>query len=484
MITSPENYQIIFDEIQNSTSLEIKMVNEDTEPKFIIDADARYINVPEELSTIGVFGDHNAETVYFEIDRMFDTQDFSLTDLTCVVQYKNALGIEYVYPVTTLYLVQTEEEEVPSKINFAWKVSGNVTAAPGTVDFSIRFYKLDSETKEFIYNFNTQTATVAVADGLLISQENEEYNPPSDDILQALQDLKKLISEGGGSGGTNNYVDLENKPRIDGIELSMNSTSTGLGLLSNSNFFNFFNTESNVTQLKNILDFNDFLTQQNIDSALLPSSTNAVQNKVITAKINEMQKAIDESAYIPIEINSFTNTANIIEKGNKITSVTFNYSFNQTPNVLTLDGVNIPAGSNTYVKSGLSLTTDTTFTLTASDKKAHSVSAETSIKFLNGVYYGAAEEPDEYNSAFILTLNKNLQNNNKIVFEVDAPDVQYIYYCTPTAYEEPKLSVSGLIGGFEKVQTINFTNSNNYTESYDIYRSEYNGLGLTTVKVE
>lgn len=483
MITSPENYQIIFDEIQNSTSLEIRMVNEDTEPKFIIDADARYINVPEELNTIGVFGDHNAETVYFEIDRMFDTQDFSLTDLTCVVQYKNALGIEYVYPVTTLYLVQTEEE-VPSKINFAWKVSGNVTAAPGTVDFSIRFYKLDSETKEFLYNFNTQTATVAVADGLLISQENEEYNPPSDDILQALQDLKKLISEGGGSGGTNNYVDLENKPRIDGIELSMNSTSTGLGLLSNSNFFNFFNTESNVTQLKNILDFNDFLTQQNIDSALLPSSTNAVQNKVITAKINEMQKAIDESAYIPIEINSFTNTANIIEKGNKITSVTFNYSFNQTPNILTLDGVNIPAGSNTYVKSGLSLTTDTTFILTASDKKAHSVSAETSIKFLNGVYYGAAEEPDEYNSAFILTLNKNLQNNNKIVFEVDAPNIQYIYYCTPTAYEEPKLSVSGLIGGFEKVQTINFTNSNNYTESYDIYRSEYNGLGLTTVKVE
>ena len=70
------------------------------------------------------------------------------------------------------------------------------------------------------------------------------------------------------------------------------------------------------------------------------------------------------------------------------------------------------------------------------------------------------------------------------MFEIDAPDVQYIYYCTPTAYEEPKLSVSGLIGGFEKVQTINFTNSNNYTESYDIYRSEYNGLGLTTVKVE
>lgn len=484
MITSPENYQIIFDEIQNSTSLQIKMVNEDTEPKFIIDADARYINVPEELSVIGVYGDHNAETIYFEMDRMFDTQDFSLTDLTCIIQYKNALGVEGVYPVTTLYLVQEESEEVPTKINFAWKISSNVTAAPGAVDFSVRFYKLDSNTKEFLYNFNTQVATVNVADGLLIAQENEEYNPPSDDILQAIEDLQKLISGGGGTGGTNNYVDLENKPRIDGTELSMNSTSTGLGLLSNSNFFNFFNTENNVTQLKNILDFNDFLTQQNIDSALLPSSTNAVQNKVITAKINEMQKAIDESAYIPIEINSFSNTTNIAEKGSKITSVTFNYSFNQTPNVLTLDGVNIPAGSNTYVKSGISLTTDTVFTLAASDKKAHSVSAETDIKFLNGVYYGVAEEPAEYNSAFILSLSKNLQNNNKIVFEVDASGIQYIYYCTPTVYEKPKLSVSGLIGGFEKIQTINFTNSNNYTESYDIYRSEYNGLGLTIVKVE
>ena len=65
--------------------------------------------------------------------------------------------------------------------------------------------------KEFLYNFNTQVATVNVADGLLITQENEEYNPPSDDILQAIEDLQKLISGGGGTGGTNNYVDLENE---------------------------------------------------------------------------------------------------------------------------------------------------------------------------------------------------------------------------------------------------------------------------------
>lgn len=484
MITSPENYQIIFDEIQNSTSLQIKMVNEDTEPKFIIDADARYINVPEELATIGVYGDHNAETIYFEIDRMFDTQDFSLTDLTCVVQYKNALGAEFIYPVTTLYLVQAEGEEVPTKINFAWKISGNVTAAPGTVDFSIRFYKLDSETKEFLYNFNTQTATVAVADGLLIFEENKEYAPPSDDILQAIEDLHKLISEGGGTGGTNNYVDLENKPRIDGIELSMNSTSTGLGLLSNSNFFNFFNTESNVTQLKEILDFSAFLTQQNIDSALLTNSTNAVQNKVITTKINEMQKAIDESAYIPIEINSFSNTTGVVEKGSTVKSVTFNYSFNQTPNALTLDGVTIGVGTTTYTKTGLALTEDTVFTLTASDKKAHAVSAETEVKFFNGVYCGAAAEPTEYNSAFVLGLTKTLQNDNEIVFEANAADTQYIYYCAPTAYGEANLSVNGLVGGFEKIQTIDFTNSNNYTESYNIYKSEYDGLGTTIVKVE
>lgn len=471
MITSPANYQLIFSEIQNSTSLSIKMVNEDTEPKFVIDADTRYIDVPEELATVGVYTDHNAETVYFEMDRMFDTQDFSLTDLTCVIQYKNALGREFIYPVTTLYLVQQGNEEVPSKINFAWTISGNVTAAPGDVSFSVRFYRIENE--EFVYNFNTQPAIVGVYDGLNIT-EGSEYQPPKDDILALVERIEDLIESGsGGTGGTNNYVDLQNKPAIDGVELYSGTTSAGLGLLKITEF------EVRVEELKKT-----FLTQENIDSVLVETSTNAIQNQVVTKKFKEIQKAIDESAYIPIEINSFTNTTNIAEKGQKITSVTFNYSFNQTPASLVLDGTAVGAGTTTYTKSGLSITEDTSFLLNATDKKGLTVSATTDIKFLNGVYCGVAEAPTEYNSAFVLALTKTLQNNNEITFEANAADAQYIYYCVPSAYGTARLSVNGLVGGFEKIQTITLINSYNYSADYDIYKSEYDGLGSTIVKVE
>ena len=57
------------------------------EPRFIIDANSREINIPFEFSFLGVIGDHKAETIYFEIDRYFDDEDLSTH--TCVIQFVN-----------------------------------------------------------------------------------------------------------------------------------------------------------------------------------------------------------------------------------------------------------------------------------------------------------------------------------------------------------------------------------------------------------
>ena len=88
--------------------------------------------------------------------------------------------------------------------------------------------------------------------------------------------------------------------------------------------------------------------------------------------------------------------------------------------------------------------------------------------------------------ADFLSLNKKLQPDHHDVFNVDAKEDQYIYYCAPSAYGYPFLSVNGLIGGFEKVnvEPVAFTNSFGYTENYDVYKSDYFNLGETLVKVE
>ena len=56
-----------------------------TEEKLIIDLNTRTITAPEFLS---VTKDHNSETLYFMVDRYFDSVD--LATMSCIVQYKNA----------------------------------------------------------------------------------------------------------------------------------------------------------------------------------------------------------------------------------------------------------------------------------------------------------------------------------------------------------------------------------------------------------
>ena len=60
----------------------------------------------------------------------------------------------------------------------------------------------------------------------------DEYNkPPQSRIEELLLELKEAIEEG---SGTDDYEDLENKPQINGHEVSGNQTGDDLGLMDQS----------------------------------------------------------------------------------------------------------------------------------------------------------------------------------------------------------------------------------------------------------
>ena len=86
MITDPSEFKQRLKEIQNSAKITFAHLPSN-EPRFIIDANSREINIPFEFSFLGVIGDHKAETIYFEIDRYFDDEDLSTH--TCVIQFVN-----------------------------------------------------------------------------------------------------------------------------------------------------------------------------------------------------------------------------------------------------------------------------------------------------------------------------------------------------------------------------------------------------------
>ena len=133
--------------------------------------------------------------------------------------------------------------------------------------------------------------------------------------------------------------------------------------------------------------------------------------------------------------------------------------------------------------TGLNLTANKSFTLSATDERGAKDSASTAISFLNGVYYGVLESGAEVASGAIIALTRKLQGSKDITFTANAGATQQIIYAIPTRYGTPNFNVGGFDGGFAKAKTFDFTNASGYTESYDVWLSENVGLGSTTVKV-
>lgn len=198
---------------------------------------------------------------------------------------------------------------------------------------------------------------------------------------------------------------------------------------------------------------------------------------------DEYMQMIQDLAYVPIAINSFTNNVNTVEMGSTVTDVTLTWILNKEPESQKVDSETVEKTLRTKQFTGQSIQADKTYTLSATDEREKTVTKTTKITFLNGVYWGVGESKDVFDSAFILSLTRGLQASKAKTFTVNAEAGQHIYYAAPSRYGTCGFNVGGFDGGFEKAATIEFTNASGYAENYDIYKSDNAGLGSTTVKV-
>ena len=201
-------------------------------------------------------------------------------------------------------------------------------------------------------------------------------------------------------------------------------------------------------------------------------------------RVNTLETDVRELAYQPMKILSFFVNVPYAEKGETITSLTYQWTLNRIPEVLYLNDKACAPELLTKTEYSLSVKNDSTFLLRVVDERGRVAQAETTLRFLNGVYYGASAEPSVYDSAFISSLQKKLCETHLSDFTVNPKASEYIYYCLPEAMGEKRFSVGGLNGGFSLVNTIAFTNAHGHTEPYHIYRSDYQSLGETRVAVE
>lgn len=136
---------------------------------FEIDANSRKINIPSRFASYGagVQGDEVAEIIYFSIDRYFDIHD--LYDKEILIQWENAAvpNPDKGLSVTINKTLQV----IPNKVVFGWPLTEEITAHPGKVKFSVRFFDRKESTPEdpqeyLLYSFSTLTSEIKINSGL------------------------------------------------------------------------------------------------------------------------------------------------------------------------------------------------------------------------------------------------------------------------------------------------------------------------------
>lgn len=212
----------------------------------------------------------------------------------------------------------------------------------------------------------------------------------------------------------------------------------------------------------------------------------ATEEKTIVGAVNEINSQckdiatkIDEISN-PFSINSFTVTPSVAQKGSTI-NVAVKWSYNKDIKSQTLNNTVLDA--TLREKTFSSVKEDVTYTLNVTSTNNISKAKSGTVKFYNGIYYGKSSSAT-YDSTLINSLTKILSDSKARTITVNAGTGEYIYYCLPTRLGVPSFNVGGFDGGFTKVATINFTNSDGYAEDYDIYKSTNANLGNSTVVIK
>ena len=215
------------------------------------------------------------------------------------------------------------------------------------------------------------------------------------------------------------------------------------------------------------------------------SYSNETLSSVLDVKM-ALDTIIAKIYYVAPSITSFTcnPSRTAYEIGEKITSITFTWAYNKEIVSQSLTGCAIELSDRTATYS-TELTSNKTFTLTASDGTNNATSSK-SFTFNNKVHHGSASIPASYDSAFILSLSGALKGNKNGTYTTNVGAGQYFYIAMPTSYNNADV-LTGKIGGFDtdfsKVATIEHTNVSGYKTNYNIYKSTNSNLGNITMTI-
>lgn len=239
----------------------------------------------------------------------------------------------------------------------------------------------------------------------------------------------------------------------------------------------FFDLMKNIVNTLNAVVRIDSQTLTDEEKATVLSNISAASQ----AEADKLREDVDNLLYKDIQIISMTSF-DVKELGDTVNTIEVEWELNRDPVMQTINDsvVDVTLRAKTFTD----LTTTTEFELKVTGEKDETASLTKFMYFYNGVYYGAAGLPDTIDDNFVLSLEfKELSDTRERIITVTSDTNQYIWYILPVRLGTCSFAVDGFAGGFDLIDTIDFTNRFGYIEPYYIYRTNQTGLGETKVVV-
>jgi len=156
------------------------------------------------------------------------------------------------------------------------------------------------------------------------------------------------------------------------------------------------------------------------------------------------------------------------EKGSTITSVSLSWSYNKSIVNQSLNGLSIDASIRDEVLTGLSITTNTPFTIIGNDG-TNSCSSTTNVNFYDKRYWGTSANTS-LNDAEIIALSSEFSTSRGQSRNFNCSGGKYFYFAYPAFWGSASFTVGGLAFSDMNLTTRSFVNASGYSESYNIYR--------------
>jgi hypothetical protein len=229
-----------------------------------------------------------------------------------------------------------------------------------------------------------------------------------------------------------------------------------------------------------------------VSDALPAGTTNAVLQRSDTGPPFFAALTLDQIAAAYTVSLALTGAA-LVEAGQTVATPAFTASYARTPAAAVLTDTvpttpqNVIGTPTSFSSTGTftkSYGQSVTFTLTANETGGPSKTSSAAISWGQKEFWGNAV-PGTPNAAFIAALPSSaLTLSRARTFTSTAGATERLYFACRSAYGTPTFTVGGFAGGFHLAAgAVAVTNGQGVTENYDLWESDFPGLGATTVVV-